>query len=338
MREKLQTDFERLLASYLHDPKEENLYGVQQLNKWIMDQKIPPDEVLNHYIETLKKLIPDLHSDVKTSFDLLLEVMVGYGVQYRVDKNIATRHQELEDEIEVAVHLQRTLLPESPPPLEGVDLGVASYASKTMSGDYYNFVQYGDGVLGIAIADIIGKGIPAALCMSMIKYSMDDMDYYQPKPSEILQELNTVVERNILPNMFITMVYGVYDSLNHSFRYATAGHEPGFIYRADTGQFEDMDTQGLVLGVTSHVEYPEFQLHLAEGDVIILLTDGVTETRFDGEFIERSDFCELAKKYLHLPAQEIAEKVYKRIYELSGYQMLDDQTIMVIKREGKNKL
>lgn len=334
MKTKLQTEFELLLASYLRDPKEEHLYGVQQLNKWIMEQKVPPDEVLNLHIETLKRLIPDLHPDVKTSFDFLLEVMVGYGVQYQDATNIATRHQELEDEIEVAVHLQNTLLPQSPPPLQGVDLGVASYASKQMSGDYYNFVQYGDEILGIAIADIIGKGIPAALCMSMIKYSMDDMDHHQPEPSEILQELNTVVERNILPNMFITMVYGVYDSLNHSFRYATAGHEPGFIYRAATGQFEDMETQGLVLGVTSHVTYPEFQLDLAEGDCIILLTDGVTESRFDGEFIERADFCELVRDYLHLPAQEIAEKVYKRIYELSGYQMLDDQTIMVIKRVG----
>lgn len=334
MKTKLQTEFELLLAEYLRDPKEEHLYGVQQLNKWIMEQKIPPDEVLNLHIETLKSLIPDLHPEVKTSFDFLLEVMVGYGVQYQESTNIATRHQELEDEIEVAVHLQNTLLPQSPPPLQGVDLGVVSYASKQMSGDYYNFVQYGDGILGIAIADIIGKGIPAALCMSMIKYSMDDMDHHQPEPSEILQELNTVVERNILPNMFITMVYGVYDSLNHSFRYATAGHEPGFIYRASTGQFEDMDTQGLVLGVTSHVTYPEFKLDLAEGDVIILLTDGVTESRFDGEIIERADFCELVRDYLHLSAQEIAEKVYKRIYELSGYQMLDDQTIMVIKRVG----
>lgn len=335
MNKDLQKEYEQLLASYINEPKEDLLYGAQQLNKWIMEQKVPPEEVVSLHIGTLKKLIPNLPPNVKDSFDFLIEVMIGYGIQYRDASNLASRQRELETEIEVAVNLQNTLLPDLPPPLDGLDLGVISVASKQMSGDYYNFVQHGNGILGVAIADIIGKGIPAALCMSMIKYAMDRLDNQPPSPSEILQGLNTVVERNILPNMFITMVYGVYDSLNHTFRYATAGHEPGFLYRASTQQFEDMETQGLVLGVVPYVNYPEFQIDLEEGDAIILLTDGVTESRIDGKMLERDDVRALIKEVLHLPAQEVAKAIYERIFELSGYQMQDDQTIMVIKRMSK---
>lgn len=330
----LQKQYKRLLTAYIEDQREDYLYGAQQLSKWIMEQRIPPDEVINLHFNTIKQIIPDLPQEVKDSFDLLIEVMIGYGVAYQETEKLATRHRELEYEIEVAVGMQQTLLPESPPQIDGVDLGVLSVAAKRMSGDYYNFVDHGRDYVGIAISDIIGKGIPAALCMSMIKYAMDRLDEAPLSPSEILRGLNTVVERNVDPSMFITMVYGVYDSLNHRFRYSTAGHEPGFFYQAQTDQFTDMETQGLVLGVSRDVNYPEYTLELEENDAIVLFSDGVTECRIKEEFLSREMLQQIIRDHLHLPAQEAVNQIYQKLFMLSDYKIADDQTIMIIKRVG----
>jgi phosphoserine phosphatase RsbU/P len=324
--------YERLLESYLKQPKEDYLYSAQQLAKWLIQERVPPEEVLGVHISALKKLVPRLSDKVKASFDLLIEVMIGYGVAYQETERLVQRQRELENEIEVAVGLQQRLLPMGPPPLEGVDIGVISVASKQMSGDYYNFVDHGQKSLGVAVSDIIGKGVPAALCMSMIKYAMDRFDEQPLSPSEVLRGLNTVVWRNVDPGMFITMVYGVYDSLNHRFSYATAGHEPGLIWRAAEDRFFDLETKGLVLGIQRDVDYPEFVLELDPNDAVVLFTDGVTECRVNGRFLQRDTLKQLIRDQIHLPAQQAVEAIHQRLYELAGYQMRDDQTILIIKR------
>lgn len=328
----LQKQYERLLTAYIHDQREDYLYGAQQLSKWIMEQQIPPEEVVNFHIHTIKELLPDLPTEVKASFDILLEVMIGYGVAYQQTEKLASRQRELENEIEVAVNMQQSLLPSDPPPLPGVEIGIVSVAAKRMSGDYYNFVSHSERSLGVAISDIIGKGIPAALCMSMIKYAMDRLDKQPLSPSEILRDLNTVVERNVDPSMFITMVYGVYDSLNHQFIYSTAGHEPGFFYHADEDRFVDMETQGLVLGVQREVDYPEYTLSLAPNDAIVLFSDGVTECRIEDDFVSREKLAEVIHEYIELPAQQAVDSIRQKLFELSNYKITDDQTIMIIKR------
>lgn len=324
--------YEKLLSSYIHHQKEDHLYSAQQLSKWLMEKRIPPEEVLNMHIGTMKKLLPDLPPEVKASFDLLMEVMIGYGVVYKEREKLVNRHRELENEIEVAVGMQQTLLPQGPPRLPGVEIGVISVAAKQMSGDYYNFVDHGNGALGIAISDIIGKGIPAALCMSMIKYAMDRLDDQPLSPAEVLRDLNTVVERNVDPSMFITMVYGVYDSLNHEFRYAMAGHEPGLFYVSSEDQFVDLEAKGLVLGVQREVDYPEYTIQLAPNDAVILFSDGVTECKIDGEFIERETLKQLVRDHMGEPAQTAVEAIHQRLYEMTNYHMRDDQTIVMIKR------
>jgi sigma-B regulation protein RsbU (phosphoserine phosphatase) len=190
------------------------------------------------------------------------------------------------------------------------------------------------GVLGVAIADIIGKGIPAALCMSMIKYAMDRLGDDPLSPAEVLRDLNTVVERNVDPSMFITMVYGVYDSLNHQFRYATAGHEPGLFYSAKEDQFVDLKTKGLVLGVSREVEYPEYTLALSTNDAVILFSDGVTECKVDGKFMKRDTLKQLIRGFIHLPAQQAVEAIHQKLYEMTHYKIRDDQTILILKRIG----
>jgi len=331
MDEHLKRQYEELLCSYSREKREDHLYAAQQLSKWMMEQRIPPEEIISMHAAAVKKMLPDVPPAVVDMFDLLIEIMIGYGIAYKEHESLIDRQRELEYEIEVAVGMQQTLLPRSTPRLPGTEIGAVSMAANKMSGDYYNFVDHGEGKVGIALSDIIGKGIPAALCMSMIKYAMDVLVHNPPGPAEVLRNLNAVVERNVDPSMFITMVYGVYNSKDHTFRYATAGHEPGLLYRAEDGTFHDLKSRGLVLGVSRDTTYQEFQVQLKPGDAIILFSDGVTECRIDGQFLGRKRFKEIILKYLDKPAQEAVESIYQHIYELAKYKLKDDQTILLIR-------
>ncbi len=331
MHESFRKRYEKLLANYLRDRKEEQLYAVQQLSKWMIEHRIPPDEIVGYHALAIRKMIPDASQEVRDSLSFLIETMVTYGIAYQEHENLVNRQQELENEIDVAVGMQQSLLPQSVPSCPGLEVGVVSVPAKRMSGDYYNFTDHGDGSFGIALSDIIGSGIPAALCMSMIKYAMDGLDDHL-SPAETLRRLNSVVERNVDNSMFITMVYGVYNTETHQFRYAAAGHEPGFIYRSDEGKFYDMEAKGLVLGVSRDIRYPEYNFSLASGDAIILFSDGVTESRVNGKFLEREEFAELIRKHLDQSAQKAVNAISQDLHELANYELHDDQTILLVRR------
>src|SRR5699024_12840467 len=110
-----------------------------------------------------------------------------------------------------------------------------------MNGDYFHFIKNEEGKLEVAIADIVSKGVPAELSMSMIKYSLDSLDGKDDSPKRILKQLNRVVEQNIASNMFITMFFVEFNPTRNLLTYASAGHEPGFFYNAEKDTFEEIE-------------------------------------------------------------------------------------------------
>jgi sigma-B regulation protein RsbU (phosphoserine phosphatase) len=332
-RDDVKKQYEDLLSDYLLNRREDLLYAAQQLSKWMIEQRISPEEIVSLHAAVIKKMVPDVPQAIVDSFDMLIEIMMGYGIAYREHESLVHRQQELEYEIEVAVGMQQTLLPETLPTFPGIDIGVISVPANKMSGDYYNVVDHGRGKMGVALSDIIGKGIPAALCMSMIKYAMDGLQEGSLRPSEILRRLNSVVERNVDPSMFITMVYGIYNTRTHRFFYATAGHEPGLVFRAKERKFENLPTRGLVLGVSPDATYTDYAVDLSPGDAIILFSDGVTECRVNGDFLGRENLRQVLISCMDLPAQKAVEAVYQQIYRMAGYELNDDQTLMIIRRK-----
>ncbi len=128
------------------------------------------------------------------------------------------------------------------------------------------------------------------------------------------------------------MMYGSYDPRTHQFSYSGAGHEPGFYYHARKEQFEDLHAKGLVLGLSRKFKYQEFEKDVHEGDLIVFLSDGVTECRVDGRFLEREEITALIQKYITLSAQEIVDSVYHDLAKLQGFDLKDDFTLMILRR------
>ncbi|MDN4527291.1 PP2C family protein-serine/threonine phosphatase [Fictibacillus fluitans] len=323
--------YKDLLTTYLNGKNETALYKGQQFSRKLIEQQISPEDVVSHHINVLNEVFPEMTEEMKDAFDFLLEVMIGYGFAYREHQSLRTRQRQLESEIEVAASMQQTLLISDVPTVDSLDIGVKSVPAKKMNGDYFNFVK-DDKSISVAVADIIGKGIPAALCMSMIKYAMDSLPEQRMQPNLLLENLNRVVEQNVHPNMFITMLYGLYDTDVHKFFYAGAGHEPGFFYKAETDEFEDMFAKGLVLGVSRTTKYKEYEKQLDQGDMIILLSDGVTECRTSKGFIERDEIVALIREHMHKPVQEIVDSVFTELERLQEFELRDDFTLIILKR------
>jgi len=332
-REMMESKYRDLLVTYIKDESEQALYQGQKFSRKSIEQKISPEDIISLHKSLMMELYPEIPDYVTKSFDILLEVMIGYGFAYREHQSLRHVQEELRSEMEIAANVQQTLLSTEIPTIKELDIGAISVPAKMMNGDYYHFVQDDDQVINIAIADVIGKGIPAALCMSMIKYAMDSLPENRNKPSHVLENLNRVVEQNVDPSMFITMFYGAYNILTHTFHYASAGHEPGLYYNGETLEFSELKARGLLLGVDKKAKYQQFEKQINIGDMIILMSDGVTECRTEEGFIDKEILLGYIKKHQHLDAQEMTENVYKELEKIQDFHLRDDFTLIIFKRK-----
>jgi phosphoserine phosphatase RsbU/P len=321
-----------LLKGYIETRDEQALYGAEQISKSFIKNNISPEEIVNMHIQALLEIYPELTDKIQPTMNFLLEAMMAYGLAHQEYQLLREKQLRIRSEIEVAAGMQSMLLQSEVPKMDELDIGVISVPANQMNGDYHHFVKGKDGTISIAIADIIGKGIPAALSMSMIKYAMDSFPENEMSTNTILASLNRVVERNVDPSMFITMFYAQYNPDTGKFYYSSAGHEPGFFYSDKTKSFKEFEAKGLVLGVNPDTTYMQSELDIEKGDMVILLTDGVTECRKGNVFIERDEVLEVIKTYMHLPAQDIVNHVYRYFEKIQNFQLRDDFTLIILKK------
>ncbi len=331
-RDSMDIKYKEIIDKYLKQQDEQALYLGQKYSRKSIEHHISPEEVVNIHKSVVQEMVPNLPESVVHSFDILIEVMIGYGLAYREHQSLRSKQQELINEIDIASNMQQTLLETTIPDMDVLDIGAISVPAKQMSGDYYHFVKDENHNVSVAIADVIGKGIPAALCMSMIKYAMDSLPEHRHEPGAVLESLNRVVERNVDASMFITMFYAMYNPERHLFTYASAGHEPGFYYNAQSDEFLNLDAKGLLLGVDKRTHYRQYERLVEVGDMIVLFSDGVTECRTESGFIERENIIAYIRENFHLSAQEIVNNVYKELEKLQHFQLRDDFTLIIMKR------
>ena len=297
----------------------------------VIKKDILPEDIVEIHKNYISSLSLEEHKILDTLY-VLKEVVRGFGYSYRDYQKLVNKLQFHDKEIDLASRLQQTMLKADIPQFDSIQIGVISVAAQKVSGDYFNLIDHKDGTMSFAIADVIGKGIPAALAMSMIKFGMDSYGHSQ-LPSDGLKRLNRVVEKNVNQNMFVTMFYGLYEEMNHLLYCSSAGHEPGYIYRAETEEFEEIEVRGRVLGVSQNTRYHQQEIAVNLNDLIIIFTDGVTEARNSmGEFISKKDLLNLIHKYKHMHPQDIVQLLYEAILKIQNPNKRDDMTILIIKR------
>jgi PAS domain S-box-containing protein len=243
--------------------------------------------------------------------------------------------EKSKSELRIASDIQRSFLPERIPPVAGFDLAAISVPAMEVGGDFYDFIPSRDGGLGMVIADVSGKSVPAALFMALSRTIVRANATHHQSGTEVLQDANDMISADSRSGMFVTLFYGVLDEKTRNLVYANAGHPPPLLFRGSTGDFVELEVTGIALGALCGMEYEERRMSLSTGDVLVLYTDGVTEAiNHDVAQYGTKRLCSVVRKAHSLSAQEIMESILEDISRFSGDQaQFDDITMIVVKAE-----
>ncbi len=240
-----------------------------------------------------------------------------------------------EREMEVARRIQGDLLPGALPKIESVVIDGDSSPAKEVGGDYYDVLDLGDGKWGIAIADVSGKGVPAALVMVMTRTLLHSLARASSRPAEILTAINDTLYHETDPSVFVSMFYGIWDARTLSLTYSNAGHEPPIILTGDGSR--SLQSGGVALGAVENVAaiLENADLALEENDALLLFTDGATEARNKGGEMFGQDRLEQAFKEAAAGRGDgVAAAILRSINEFAGgATQHDDITMVCIKRK-----
>jgi len=238
--------------------------------------------------------------------------------------------EEQEREIAEAKAIQEKLLPREIPQLAGYEIASSWQSAGTVGGDYFDLLPLGPNALGLCIADVAGKGIPAALLMCNLQAAVRGLCSPSLSPEDLCNSLNSLVWRNTHTDRFITLFYGQLDGATRRLRYANAGHNAPFVVRAN-GSHQRLQEGGGVLGVFAEQSYSMAEVQLVPGDRVVLFTDGVTEAcNSDGEEFGDARLLALLQEHRALPAADIQRKIVAAISEFSGGHRTDDATLLVL--------
>jgi len=241
--------------------------------------------------------------------------------------------EELGSSLETAVKIQRNLLPKEPPKLEGIQFGNILESSRTVSGDFYDYIPLDQYRVGIAIADIRGKGLPASLLMVMVRTILRLVSRELDSPGDVLKKINDMLQTDTDPEFFATMIYGILDTRSLTFRYANGGHCSPIRANEQSKNVGFLREGGLILGVFDFALFEDVEVELEEGDLLFFYTDGVTETESpNGDIYGEERLAGFVRDHLSLSADDLCRAIRDELYEFSGtYQRADDMTIVAIK-------
>jgi len=258
--------------------------------------------------------------------------------QRELDKNraqneMATQLHQQESEIAEALRIQKGFLPQQIPQIAGYRIAAAWQPARVVAGDYYDVLDFGDGRAGICIADVAGKGMPAAMLMSNLQAAVRGLASPNISPDRLCERLNALVCRNIASDRFITLFYAQLDGPARRLRYANAGHNLPIVVHHD-GSCHRPEAEGGVLGVFELQMYNMGVQDLASGDRVVLFTDGVTEAcdSNEEEFGEKR-LLQVLQQNARAAADELQGVILEAAQKHCSGNWSDDATLIVIEVE-----
>ena len=250
--------------------------------------------------------------------------------------------EKVRRDLALASEVQRRLLPERPPDFDFAAISAVSVPARSVGGDYYDFLDLGDRRIGIALADVAGKGVAAALIMAVVQASLrivvaEGTTEKETSLPALAAKINEYLHRSTLSRSYATFFYAQLDETTRQLRYVNAGHNPPYLVRR-TGdnagiEIRELNVGGMVLGLFPQIDYEEAAVELQRGDVLIAFTDGVTEAlnAAEEEFGE-SRLKDVVRGTLHLPAAEISAQLSEALrLWIRDTAQYDDLTFVVIK-------
>jgi len=271
-----------------------------------------------------------------TAADKKIAETVARQIAAAVDRinfvNKEIERQRFLQQLEIARKIQESLFPRTMPEIRGIEISAVSYPAIHVGGDYYDVLEMGGKIYAV-VADVSGKGIPAALLMSTVRSTLRTLLESVKSLSELVSKLNKRITEDFEEDRFVTMAFFSLDK-NGELRVVNAGHDPVYIVKDD--RMETVRSSGVPLGILPDWDYDEKILELDPGTFVIAYTDGVIEARnVEGEEYGFERLEQILKEF-EGSAEELTAKIKDSVFNFSsGVTQHDDTTIMVIKYEGQ---
>jgi serine phosphatase RsbU (regulator of sigma subunit)/anti-sigma regulatory factor (Ser/Thr protein kinase) len=245
----------------------------------------------------------------------------------------AQQRERIAQELRVARLIQQTLLPKELPTIPGWDLAALYRPAREVGGDFYDFIDLGDGRLGLVEGDVTDKGVPAAIVMATCRTMLRTAARRYDDPGHVLETVNEALHVDIPPNMFVTCFYAVVDTNSGVIRYANAGHNVPYV-RTNTG-VEELRATGMPLGLLQGMTYEVRESKILPGDAILIHSDGVAEAHDPGgDMFGFAGLIGIMGAYGHLDG--LIERLMSELADFTGadWEQEDDVTLVVLRRLG----
>ncbi len=273
-----------------------------------------------------------------------IENCLAVGLENHFLRKTKKKHENVDREISTGAEIQSQLLPEYCPTIHGLDLAAYCRPALQLGGDYYDFMCLKTNISekrkeksrwALVIGDVMGKGIPAGLLMTMLRGMLRAEVLTGLPPDRILHDLNQLAINDLdQSHRFVTLFYSDYDPRTRKLRFANAAHNPPLLWKNSDQKIIKLDAEGFVLGLQKDAQYHCGEIKLSENDLVLYYTDGVIDTsnslgqRFDEERLIKT-LIKLCKQ--SYTSQEILNKIFKKLDDFTGQNRhLEDDASMVI--------
>lgn len=249
----------------------------------------------------------------------------------------AIEKKRMQQELNLAHRIQQSLIPQKTPQSDLLDISSYFNPADEVGGDYYDFFQIGASKIGVVLADVSGHGVSAAMIMTMVKGILNTITYQLSTAHEAIKEINLVLSRIAPKEMFVTMIFLVFDAKKRTLQISNAGHNPILYYNSKSNKFEWIKIPACALNLTSEANYQTREISLNPRDLFILYTDGVTEAaNATSDMYGEDRLLESTEKVSSQSADQIIQSIKQDLSSFTAnFPQSDDIALMAIKIRDK---
>jgi len=239
----------------------------------------------------------------------------------------------MQEEMRMAYQIQMDLLPKEAPEISGYDIAGKSIPAKAVGGDYFDFIEIDKHRLAFCLADVVGKGMPAALLMSNLQATLRGQVLQKLSPKECVKRSNALLFRSTDDEKFATLFYGILNNKKNHLDYCNAGHCYPYLFKASEESMR-LDVGGLVIGAFEEFDYSEDAVSFDPGDILLIFSDGITEAvDQSGEQYTEERLYNVIQENRNASAEQLIENIIESVKVFTGESsQVDDMTLIVMKR------
>lgn len=290
-------------------------------------------EVLDHAIDKAEHDTLDICEVCQGHIEPELLEM-NYSCCVCMDDLSPEEKRRLEADLELSQEMQQALLPQEPPDMPGLEIAVFSRPARIVSGDYFDFFRFKDNTYGLAIGDVVDKGLAASLLMASIQASLKILVTDNTSPAQVVERMNSLLIHNVRLTQFVTLFLGQFDPAVRRLTYTNAGHNPPLVLRHSMNggkPIEWLQPTGAAIGLVEQFSFKTGTIDLRPGDLIVFYTDGVTDARNSaGQDFGTERLVEAVQSFANRAPRDLLRELRQRLQAFAVDRTIDDDTTIVI--------